>query len=65
MPKRQERRITHPCLRSVAWGLFIAYAAEVGDKEAVDKMLAYAHATTNRSGKREYYYPRNDDLLGR
>jgi len=47
---------------SVAWGLFLAYAAEVGDKEAVDKMLAYAQRNFNPVWKDgEYYYPRNDD----
>jgi len=47
---------------SVAWGLFIAYAAEVGDKEAVDKMLAYAQRNYNPVWENgEYYYPRNDD----
>ena len=47
---------------SVAWGLFLAYAAEVGDKEAVDKMLAYAQRNYNPVWENgEYYYPRNDD----
>lgn len=47
---------------SLQWGLFIAYAAEVGDKEAVDKMLAYAERNYRpvwQDGA--YYYPRNDD----
>jgi hypothetical protein len=47
---------------SVAWGLYLAYAAEVGDKEAVDKMLAYAERNYNPVWENgEYYYPRNDD----
>lgn len=50
-------------LYSVVWGLFIAFAAEVGDTEAVNKMLAYAERNFGpvwRDG--EYYYPRNDDF---
>ncbi len=47
---------------SVAWGLFLAYAAEVGDKEAVDKMLAYAQRNYKSVWENgEYYYPRSDD----
>jgi hypothetical protein len=43
-------------------GDFFAYAAEVGDKEAVDKMLAYAQRNYNPVWENgEYYYPRNDD----
>lgn len=47
---------------SVLWGLFIGFAAEVGDTDAVNKMLAYAQKNFGpvwRDG--EYYYPRNDD----
>lgn len=47
---------------SVAWGLFLAYAAEVGDKEAVNKMLAYAQGNYKSVWENgEYYYPRSDD----
>lgn len=47
---------------SLQWGLFLAYAAEVGDKEAVDKMLAYAERNYGPVWENgEYYYPRNDD----
>jgi len=48
---------------SVAWGLFLAYAAEVGDGEAVNKMLAYAQRNYNPVWQNgEYFYPRNDDF---
>jgi hypothetical protein len=48
---------------SVAWGLFTAYAAEVGDKDAVNKMLAYAQRNFNPVWENgEYYYPRSDDF---
>jgi len=48
---------------SVAWGLFIAYAAEVGDREAVNKLLAYAQRNFNPVWENgEYYYPRSDDF---
>ena len=47
---------------SVAWGFFLAYAAEVGDKDAVNKMLSYAQRNFNPTWENgEYYYPRNDD----
>lgn len=52
----------HQAYYSLLWGLFLNYAAEVGDKEAVDKLLAYAERNYHpvwRDG--EYYYPRNDD----
>jgi hypothetical protein len=48
---------------SVSWGLFLAYAAEVGDRDAVNKMLAYAQRNYNPVWENgEYYYPRNDDF---
>lgn len=49
-------------LHSVLWGYFLNYAAEVGDKEAVAKMLAYADRNYHPVWQNgEYYYPRNDD----
>ena len=48
---------------SVAYGLFIAYASEVGDSDAVNKMLSYAQRNFNPVWENgEYYYPRNDDF---
>ena len=48
---------------SVSWGLFLAYAAEVGDKDAVDKMLDYARRNYKSVWENgEYYYPRSDDF---
>lgn len=55
----------HPsqALYSTMWGLFLNYAAEVGDREAVDKMLAYAERNYHPVWDNgEYYYPRNDDF---
>ena len=49
---------------SVARGLFIAYVAAVGDKDAVNnKMPAYAQRNFNPVWELgEYYYPRSDDF---
>ena len=48
---------------SIAWGIFIAYAAEVGDSDAVNKMIDYAQRNFNPIWENgEYYYPRNDDF---
>lgn len=47
---------------SVLWGFFLSYAAEVGDREGVDQMLAYADRNFGPVGEGgEYFYPRNDD----
>lgn len=51
-----------PALGSLFWGFFVDYAAEVGDREAVDKMLAYAERNYHPVWQNgEYYYPRSDD----
>lgn len=48
---------------SVVWGFFIAFAAEVGDEAAVNKLLAYAERNFGPVWQNgEYYYPRNDDF---
>lgn len=48
---------------SILWGFFVAFAAEIGDVDAVNKMLAYAERNFGPTwNDGEYYYPRNDDF---
>ncbi len=57
-----ETGISIPSFKSIYWGFFLAYAAEMGDKEAVDKMLSYAERNFGPVWENgEYFYPRNDD----
>lgn len=47
---------------SVLWGFYLAFAAEMNDKDAVAKLLAYAERNFGPVWQNgEYYYPRNDD----
>ena len=47
---------------TVEGAFFMAYAGEMGDREARDKMLAYADRNLHPVWENgEYYYPRNDD----
>lgn len=49
-------------VRSFQMGFFSAYAAEMGDQEAKDKLLGYAERNFHPVWENgEYYYPRNDD----
>jgi hypothetical protein len=51
-----------PPNNSIVWGFFLNYAAEVGDTQAVEKMLAYAEHNFGPVWEDgEYFYPRNDD----
>ncbi len=51
-----------PSFKSIYWGFFLAYAAEMGDKNAVDKMLTYAERNFGPVWENgEYFYPRNDN----
>ena len=50
------------CVRSFQTGFFTALAAELGDREAKDKLLDYAERNFHPVWENgEYYYPRNDD----
>lgn len=52
----------HPSFKSVYWGFFLAYAAEAGDRQGVEKMLDYAERNFGPTWENgEYFYPRNDD----
>jgi len=49
-------------VRSFQMGFFTTYAAEMGDRETKEKLLAYAERNFHpRWENGEYYYPRNDD----
>ena len=49
-------------VRSFSLGFFAAYAAEMGDQQAREKLLAYAERNFHPVWENgEYYYPRNDD----
>lgn len=51
-----------PAFKSLYWGFFLAYAAEVGDREGVNKMLDYAERNYGPVWENgEYFYPRSDD----
>ena len=57
-----EEAVGRMCVRSFQVGFFMAYAAEVGDQQAKDKMFAYADRNFHPVWENgEYYYPRNDD----
>ena len=49
-------------IKSIFWGFFLNYAAEVGDKQAAEEMLDYAERNFGPVWNNgEYYYPRSDD----